>query len=209
MRDTDIFRIQIDGSLCVYCGEIASTVEHFPPKAHTCRGFLLPSCSECNILAGTEWPTDFEKRAEYVKSKIEKRYTKLLTLPEWNKTEIKQLGRGLREGVEAWQKMQDIARKRVAWNAMSYLTSIDLSNDFAALDARNDTIQESVEKRSEKQNASWRCKNCGKPLTMNKYYGSCSSSCLREFKIKETTVKQASRENRLAAKYLQNILEGL
>ena len=55
-------RTRIPGDVCVYCGDAAQTMEHFPPKSVTSRGFLLPSCRECNVLAACEWSFDFEKK---------------------------------------------------------------------------------------------------------------------------------------------------
>lgn len=130
MRRDDSIRIRIAGRYCVYCGEIASTDEHFPPASYGLHGFILPACRECNSVVGTNYPTDFEGRAEYAKERIRKRHAKELRLPDWSESEIAELKYNLRKGVLIWQRQKEIAKQRLAWNALAYLTSIDLSSDF-------------------------------------------------------------------------------
>lgn len=60
MKFTDERRVRLSGDWCVYCGQVAETVEHFPPKSYCLDGLLMPACKECNSLAGTDWLTDVE-----------------------------------------------------------------------------------------------------------------------------------------------------
>jgi hypothetical protein len=110
---------------------LAGTREHFPPASATSRGVILPCCYECNGLANTQSPFDFEKRSKLVKEKIRKRYSKVLETPSWSSDELMEMGYAMRTEIETWQKERRIVQSRLAWNAMSYLASIDHRNDFA------------------------------------------------------------------------------
>jgi hypothetical protein len=105
-------------------------MDHFPPKAYSVGGFLLPSCKECNLLAGTIWPRNFELRSEHVKDGLRKRYRKLLQAPDWDEDELNGLKYNLRKGIIVWQKQKEMLKERLAWSAMSYLSSIDHSSSF-------------------------------------------------------------------------------
>lgn len=145
------FRTRIDGKLCVYCGELASSLEHFPPASYSAHGYLLPCCRQCNSMAGTAYPLNFKLRATYVNERLRSRYARELRVPEWANNELRPLRYNLKTGIKAWQKMQRIARERVAWNAVAYLANIDLFKDFAALDARSGITPEREGNFSKKQ----------------------------------------------------------
>jgi hypothetical protein len=126
-------RKTIEGRYCVYCGEIASCQDHFPPISVTRIGLLLPACHECNGLAGTDWSSDFWERCELVKNKLRGRYARWLNTPDWDDEEIAELGYNLRTNVTAWQEQKKIARTRIAWNAEPYLASIDHNSYFVQM----------------------------------------------------------------------------
>ena len=132
-RHPDTFRTIIHGDWCIYCGAIATSREHFPPASLTMRGLLLPCCIECNDLAGTESGTDFALRAQIVKNKIKRKYRKALMVPPWGTDELQEMGRTLKGEIRSWQKKRRIIQSRLAWNAESYLASIDKNNAFADL----------------------------------------------------------------------------
>lgn len=132
-RHPDTFRTIIHGDWCVYCGDIATSREHFPPASLTTKGLLLPCCLECNALAGTESGTDFALRAEIVKNKIRHKYQRALMVPLWGSDELDEMGRTLKGEIETWQRKRRIIQSRLAWNAESYLASIDKNNVFADL----------------------------------------------------------------------------
>jgi hypothetical protein len=128
MKDRhDMLRVRLCGRFCVYCGDLANTEDHFPPASCTNSGFLLPCCKECNGFAGT----DFCKRAEMVKKKIEKKYKKILAMPEWDWEELRKIKANLRKEIKKCLEQKKSAQLRLAWSAESYLKNIDLNNDFA------------------------------------------------------------------------------
>jgi len=132
-RHPDTFRTILHGDWCVYCGMIADSRDHFPPASLTMRGLLLPCCFECNALAGTDHPVDFALRSKMVKNKLMHRYRKALKVPVWESEDLREMGRTLKGEIKAWQGKRRITQSRLAWNAESYLASIDKDNAFADL----------------------------------------------------------------------------
>ena len=87
-----------DKGLCFYCGEYATTMDHVPPLAvveNISRledHFLVPSCFECNSLAGDEPHTDLEERRDFIRSKLHKKYKSLIRQSaHWYEEEIDEL----------------------------------------------------------------------------------------------------------------------
>lgn len=125
---------------------IAESRDHFPPASLTMKGLLLPCCLECNSLAGTDHPVDFDLRAKMVKNKLMHRYRKALKVPIWTSEELDEMGRTLKGELKAWQRRRRIIQSRLAWNAESYLASIDKDNVFADLIAECGTIMNCEQK---------------------------------------------------------------
>lgn len=125
----DELRTKLGGRLCVYCGMVADTFDHFPPRSYTRHGFLLPACRECNVVAGTHHPTDFDKRAEHVKQSLARRHKKALHFPVWETDDIEALGYSMRKNVKSWQERRRIAHARLVWNAVAYILSIVPDSD--------------------------------------------------------------------------------
>ena len=136
------FRITISGPQCLYCGLNANSLDHFPPRSMTVRGFLLPACRECNCLAGTEYGLDLRKRINMVKEKIARKYKKILEMPVWSSDDLDELEGNIKRKVIKCQKDRRIASSRIAWNAESYLASIDLNKDFVRMLAGCDITTE-------------------------------------------------------------------
>lgn len=130
-RFGDYFRVAIAGEACVYCGEWATQRDHFPPATCERWGYLLPSCAECNRLAGVEHPYDFEQRVAVVKAKLRSRGQRLLQTPDWSREELGELRGNTKREVERWQKRKDLLQKRLAWPAIEYLSRIDHNSVFA------------------------------------------------------------------------------
>ncbi len=154
-RFDDSQRLVINGEFCIYCGEIAVSREHFPPASVTRHGLILPACSECNSFAGTECSFDFDDRCSYVKNMIRIRYRSFIRNPSWNKDEIDELGYNLKVGTIEWQKIKAVVLKRIAWNAVSYLSSIDRNNYFAEFYVKIDTITKLEKSKSKSTEVKW------------------------------------------------------
>lgn len=107
----------------MYCGEIGSTQEHFPPRVSSDGGYIFPACSECNLFAGTNHPFNFEERCSHVRERIRSRYWKVLNAPVWTEEEISELGYNLAVGIKAWMKLRQTVERRLAWDVTAYLAS--------------------------------------------------------------------------------------
>lgn len=129
----DEFRIRLSGKHCVYCGMRAQTDDHFPPRCYTHKGFLFPSCGECNMLAGTEHPTNLEKRIAHVKQRIASRHRKALRVPIWSEDDLSELSPEMEKEIRAWQEKRRIAHGRLVWNAAVYIWSIVPDSDSARM----------------------------------------------------------------------------
>ena len=119
-------RTTLESRACVYCGERATTRDHFPPYSSDVKagGFSLPACSECNRFAGDVWPTNFEKRAAHVKGKIRKKYARILATPDWTAEELSELSGNLREKMAIFPSVKQSIERRLDWDAMTSLRAL-------------------------------------------------------------------------------------
>jgi len=136
------FRTRLRGDFCVYCGEAATTVEHFPPRTDTKRGFLFPCCRECNSFAGTNYPRNLPSRIEHVKKKIKQSNKKYLCLPEWTAKEIRALSGNLRRMVNLGLAKKLAAQERIDFDSLAYLARIDTDSALLALSEEGDLEEE-------------------------------------------------------------------
>lgn len=126
----DDFRHRLSGRWCSYCGDIADTMDHFPPRSVTNYGLLIPCCRECNSSLSTLYAFSFKDRAALAKRNIRSKYKKLLRIPDWTDEEFEEMALHMKESVLAGQRIRDQIKERLAWNAWSYLKGIDTKNDF-------------------------------------------------------------------------------
>jgi hypothetical protein len=126
-------RKRLTGSRCVYCGQLADCIDHFPPQSLTFVGWLLPACKECNYFAGTFYGLDFWERVEYIRRLLRNKYGKVLNVPDWTKNEMRELGYSLKRlsKVESWKQQKEVLKERLVWNVKVYLFNIDHDNAFA------------------------------------------------------------------------------
>lgn len=130
---SDEQRWRLSGALCVYCGEGANTVDHWPPRSFGDYGLLLPACRECNLLAGVKYPTSLRERITEVKYALRRKYIKYMSIPEWSDDELCRMGKTLRSSIVTGLETKRRISRRIAWNAAAYLLSIDSSSVFAQL----------------------------------------------------------------------------
>lgn len=162
----DSQRTVLTGKYCVYCGEIATTKDHFPPVINALAGYILPACSECNSIAGTEFPRDFIRRADYVKEKLQRKYSSILSEPPLEMDEL------LEKDEDTWLdalKHEVLRRRnheRIAWNAVSYLRLTAPTLAFVRSNAVMPTTIANVPKRGRSQEVfrSLKHKNFGKTV---------------------------------------------
>ena len=132
--------------LCYYCGEVMSVYDHVPPKStveaelsmdSTLRPILIPSCNECNSLAGGASHKSVLERKEYIHSKLRKRYRKVLDL-EWEEYEIEELildagETNLIRSLKAIPRMREEIKSRLSfpsYTLMSVDSGCELSSSY-------------------------------------------------------------------------------
>lgn len=136
MLKTDAFRIRIGGNLCVYCGETAGNISRLAAT----RSMVSCCLPAENVTASPGHPG----RSNYVKSGLRRRYEKHLRAPPWTDREMLPLGPTLKTGVQKWRNETEKAKRRIAWNAISYLSLIDHSNVFVPIFVEVDLFGDSV-----------------------------------------------------------------
>jgi len=103
-----------EGEPCVYCGALSTDKEHVTPlswieytlEMRACgfeievpKEVIVPSCHECNCIAGDIVFKSFKEKKEYIKEHLYKKYKKFLRYPEWEEKEIMELDGNLRKQV--------------------------------------------------------------------------------------------------------------
>jgi hypothetical protein len=109
--------------ICTYCGDIADTLDHVIPHSYTrksakekrkyAREHCVPCCRECNSLLGNKLFCTVWARAEYLKKKYEKRYKKILSLPDWQVEDMDDMGHNMRQIIESSQRDKVDTLRRV------------------------------------------------------------------------------------------------
>jgi hypothetical protein len=117
--------IDNDG-LCVYCGQKASTLDHFVPLSviymlSDIRGvprekITLECCSECNGIAGSNVFKSVAHKRSYIFAALREKYQRLLDTPEWSENELDELGYALRTFVAAGLQRREWIAERLKWS---------------------------------------------------------------------------------------------
>lgn len=144
MIHTDEFRIKVNGYECTYCGDKADTMDHYPPKSVSYHGLMLPCCRECNSSLGASHPFSFAHRCKMAKDNIRRKFKGVLKMPAWDAEELEEMSYSMREHIKSCERTKKIVEERLAWNAKSYLSSLESVKDFAAIIAECDIIINSV-----------------------------------------------------------------
>lgn len=123
-RIYNLFDIEFQTDCCVYCGEIATSIDHFIPKAFRLaiedlglvnNRLLVPACRECNSTAGSQIFHSLKEKREYIHFCYRRKYRSLLESEDWTEGELNELGHTLRSSVKASQQAKMIIRRRLKW----------------------------------------------------------------------------------------------
>jgi hypothetical protein len=120
---------------CYYCGVPADTIDHVVPKSlldavrdsgeegliaavsERHRRMTVPSCHECNSLAGALYHQTLDERADFVRERLARRYARILAMPDWSPSEIATLSERLQKHVIAGLLKRDLARRRLRYRS--------------------------------------------------------------------------------------------
>ena len=115
---------------CIYCGNTAHTLDHVlplsvaaakdlsHPAAQRAVKFglrLVPSCLECNLLAGARPFYSILEKRKYIQKRLAKKYRRWLRHIVWTDDEMQEMGRCLRDQVAQAMQNRKVIEMRVNW----------------------------------------------------------------------------------------------
>jgi hypothetical protein len=134
-KDTDLFAQRMPYTLngvtwwatpCCYCGDPATGQDHVFPVAALNKLVaagasklprdilrIVPSCRECNSLAGDRIFYTFEEKRLYVKAKIGARYSQQLDMPDWDPEELAELQGRMQDWITHAQGLREMVFERL------------------------------------------------------------------------------------------------
>lgn len=116
---------------CIYCGEPGKDRHHYKEsvansgqKRRYKRGETLPACRECNVLIGS-LTLSYSETCYMLYDKLSDRYKDILSIPDWDKEDLKELEGRLRRTTMSKIKKKKFILERLAHvlsNAQSPMT---------------------------------------------------------------------------------------
>lgn len=111
---------------CVYCGLLADSVDHVPPRS--VRQTLVDlgiagrypfvevrCCRQCNSALGDRSLWTVLQRKAWIKKWLRRHYQKYLNIPDWTELELARLGADLRQHTEHGLAVRALIRYRLAY----------------------------------------------------------------------------------------------
>lgn len=105
---------------CVYCGELADTVDHVPPVQISnnldleMTHMLVPACRECNSTLTDKFLLHLDERAEHLLHRYKKKYKKHDSVVAWDEEEIEELSGSLQTYIRGCQLEYQRFRERIS-----------------------------------------------------------------------------------------------
>ena len=111
---------------CIYCGLPASDREHVIAQAKAAliyelglarphQFLVVPSCKECNHLAGKRPFTTVSEKRAFLHKVLRKRYRKYLNMPVWTEEKFKDMSASLIGMIRRAMAIKEITRRRLLW----------------------------------------------------------------------------------------------
>jgi len=104
-----------DRCICAYCGEFALEIEHVTPRRAGLPTWTVPACHECNALAGGKLFYTFAEKRDAIHELIRRKYRKVLATAEYDREELREMGRGLRNLLRSALDAKGIILQRLAF----------------------------------------------------------------------------------------------
>ncbi len=101
--------------ICFYCGEYGCEIEHVVPQHTRLPTYTVLACRECNGMAGGELFANVLDKLHYIRGRREKKYAKVLSMPQWTKDELKDLGYAIRVRIEACENARQLVQSQLDW----------------------------------------------------------------------------------------------
>lgn len=115
-------------NLCFYCGDVMSVFDHLPSLASldflesvgaVRYHLLVPSCQECNQLAGDNLNCSLEERKRFINQKLEKRYKRHIQA-SMTDSDTSYMSERLRKSVEAFSALGREVQERISYPCYSF-----------------------------------------------------------------------------------------
>lgn len=111
----DLIDLMMDKGICVYCGEYACEVEHVVARCHGEATWTVPSCSECNGMAGGRLFYTFAEKRDHIHKSIRRKYSKVLRTAEFDREELREMGPRMRNLLQAALDAKTIVEQRLGF----------------------------------------------------------------------------------------------
>jgi len=104
---------------CVYCGELADTLDHVPPVAISAnldlemKHMVVPACRECNSTLHDKFLLRLDDRAEHLLNRYKTKYKKHDSTVAWDEDEIEELSGHLKTYIRGCQHEYQRFRDRI------------------------------------------------------------------------------------------------
>ena len=105
---------------CVYCGEVADTLDHVPPVRIAesldleMTHMLVPACRECNSTLSAKYLLYLDERAEHLLQRYKTKYKKHDSAVAWDEDEIEELSGSLKTYIRGCQLEYQRFRERIS-----------------------------------------------------------------------------------------------
>ena len=128
--DARAMRLYPDADPCAYCGVIANSVDHVPPRSQRDRlvalglalqydFFEVPACRECNSVLGARPLWTLRERRAYIKRMLKRRYADVLKIPDWTDSELAQMSPMMQTYILNGIEVREFIRQRVQYHELS------------------------------------------------------------------------------------------
>lgn len=131
-----------DSTWCIYCGAITQCLDHFTPLivAYALadvgvkfgRKILVPACSDCNVIAGTEVLKTIAQKRRFIQNRLRVKHKKLLRSPTWTQVELEKLSPNLRARVQFDLNLKAEIQRRIAWRNSADLIRVRIAEEALA-----------------------------------------------------------------------------
>jgi hypothetical protein len=114
-------RIEYPEGVCVYCGVIAGTKDHLLPRTWTGDGQVrsnvvtVPACGDCNSSINDRYAPSVTERRELAHRTIRRKKKKVLAMPDWQKEDLAEMGRSMRDYIRKGLHEKALTKARLAW----------------------------------------------------------------------------------------------
>lgn len=134
-----LYKFIDNGGICIYCGIDATSKDHFLPISVMGAlqsailhkwiegGFLVPSCGQCNSIAGNKIFNTVARKRRYIQTRLARKYKDLLNSPFWTEEELLEMGYSLAQFMRSRNATREWVKRRIEWRNSRNPSSVKLA----------------------------------------------------------------------------------